>query len=101
MLLRPTADTLSQTTVIEARQAAGAVCGSDTYSSANVAAAQKAGCNYESEGKTVGTDKYPHQYNDYEGFNFTTTAPWYEFPIMESHAIFTGSGSPGAARVGA
>jgi hypothetical protein len=44
------------------------------------------------------TDSYPHQYNNYEGFNFPTTGPWYEFPILSGHAVYA-SGSPGADRV--
>lgn len=41
---------------------------------------------------------YPHQYNNYEGFSFPTSAPWYEFPILSSYKVYTG-GSPGADRV--
>lgn len=44
------------------------------------------------------TGGYPHQYNDYEGFSFPTSAPWYEFPILSSYEVYTG-GSPGADRV--
>jgi hypothetical protein len=43
-------------------------------------------------------DAYPHQYNDYEGFSFPTAAPWYEFPILNSFAVYSG-GSPGADRI--
>lgn len=43
-------------------------------------------------------DSYPHQYNDYEGFSFPTSGPWYEFPILNSFQVYTG-GSPGADRV--
>lgn len=44
------------------------------------------------------TDSYPHRYNNYEGFNFPTPAPWYEYPIMKTYAVYTG-GSPGPDRV--
>jgi hypothetical protein len=43
-------------------------------------------------------DDYPHQYNDYEGFSFPTSSPWYEFPILSTYKVYTG-GSPGADRV--
>lgn len=46
----------------------------------------------------TGSDKYPHQYNDYEGFSFPTASPWYEFPILSSYSVYTG-GSPGPDRV--
>jgi hypothetical protein len=45
-----------------------------------------------------GSDKYPHQYNDDEGFSFPTGGPWYEFPILSSYSVYSG-GSPGADRV--
>ncbi|OTA80808.1 hypothetical protein M434DRAFT_86027, partial [Hypoxylon sp. CO27-5] len=47
----------------------------------------------------IGSDEYPHQYNDYEGFKFPDAAPYYaEFPILSSFKPYTG-GSPGADRV--
>ena len=45
-----------------------------------------------------GSGSYPHQYKNYEGFDFPTDAPWYEFPILSSFAVYSG-GSPGADRV--
>jgi hypothetical protein len=72
-------------------------CGSNAYSSTKVSAALKAGCNYLQKGKTVGSDKYPHKYSDYEKFTFPVDGPWYEFPIKES-GTYSG-GSPGADRV--
>lgn len=48
-------------------------------------------------GTTVGNDKYPHQYNNYEGFDFSIDGPYYEFPIEKGYAY--SSGSPGADRV--
>lgn len=41
---------------------------------------------------------YPHQYNDYEGFDFPVSGPWYEYPILSSFQVYTG-GSPGADRI--
>jgi hypothetical protein len=50
-------------------------------------------------GTTVGSNDYPHQYNNYEGFTFNSgcTPPYYEFPLFKS-SVYTG-GDPGADRV--
>ncbi|KAK8091731.1 guanyl-specific ribonuclease [Apiospora hydei] len=45
-----------------------------------------------------GSSKYPHQYKNFENFNFPSSAPWYEFPILASAKVYTG-GAPGADRV--
>lgn len=74
------------------------MCGPDNYSAANIAAAQKKGCQLQQQGQTLGNDQYPHQYRDDEGFNFTTASPWYEFPIMANLQVYSG-GEPGADRV--
>lgn len=63
-----------------------------------MSAAQEQGYNYYSEGEQVGRDNYPHKYNDYEGFDFPVSAPYYEFPIMRNGDLYDG-GSPGADRV--
>lgn len=75
-----------------------ATCGSNRYSSADIQAAQKKGCQLQKSGQTEGTDKYPHQYDDREGFHFTTASPWYEFPILASHQVYSG-GEPSTDRV--
>ena len=56
------------------------------------------GYGYYENDQTVGSDKYPHQYEDYEGFSFPDPGPYYEFPILSSYKVYTG-GSPGADRV--
>ncbi|KAI1331066.1 ribonuclease-domain-containing protein [Xylariaceae sp. FL0255] len=73
-------------------------CGSTCYYQSDIDSALAQGYNYFQEGKTVGSDEYPHQYNDYEGFSFPDAAPWYEFPILNTYKVYTG-GSPGADRV--
>ncbi|KAI2468588.1 ribonuclease-domain-containing protein [Annulohypoxylon bovei var. microspora] len=93
-----------------------ATCGSVCYWQSDIDAAVKQGYSYHQQGKTLGSDKYPHQYNDYEGFSFPDSAPYYvrsvlravtiaagsnqsqEFPILSSFSVYTG-GSPGADRV--
>ncbi|CAF9918446.1 MAG: hypothetical protein GOMPHAMPRED_001521 [Gomphillus americanus] len=87
---------LSDTLLLKLRQSDGATCGSHQYNNEDISNALNAGCNYLDEDETVGNDDY---YNDYEGFDFSTSSPWYEFPILADHDIFDGSTSPGADRV--
>jgi ribonuclease len=68
-----------------------------SYSQANINDAATAALSYYAQGQTVGSDSYPHQYNDYEGFSFSCTGPFLEFPIQTS-GTYSG-GSPGADRV--
>ncbi|OBT67448.1 hypothetical protein VE03_02968 [Pseudogymnoascus sp. 23342-1-I1] len=78
-------------------QRAATTCGSTSYTAAQVSAAAAAACQYYKNGSTAGSSTYPHQYNNYEGFNFAVAGPWQEFPIL-SGGVYTG-GSPGADRV--
>ncbi|KAJ5771677.1 Guanine-specific ribonuclease N1/T1 [Penicillium odoratum] len=71
-------------------------CGTVCYTSSAVSAAQAAGYKLEAASET--DDDYPHVYHDYEGFDFSVSAPYYEFPILSSGKVYTG-GSPGADRV--
>ncbi|OTA66825.1 ribonuclease-domain-containing protein [Hypoxylon sp. EC38] len=75
-----------------------ATCGSVCYWQEDIDEAVQQGYGYYQKGQTVGSDEYPHQYNDYEGFKFPDAAPYYEFPILSSFKPYTG-GSPGADRV--
>lgn len=68
-----------------------------TYSQSDIDNAATAALYYYANGETIGKDKYPHQYNDYEGFEFECSAPYLEFPI-EQGGTYSG-GSPGANRV--
>lgn len=68
-----------------------------TYSQTNIDDAATAALSYYAQGTTVGSDSYPHQYEDYEGFSFSCSAPYLEFPILTS-GTYSG-GSPGAGRV--
>jgi hypothetical protein len=67
------------------------------YSQQNIDDAATTALSYYASGETVGNDKYPHQYKDYEGFSFLCSAPYLEFPILTS-GVYDG-GSPGADRV--
>ena len=73
-------------------------CGSTCYYQSDIDAALNEGYSLYQSGDTLGSDNYPHQYNDYEGFNLPVSGPWYEFPIMNSNQIYSG-GSPGPDRV--
>ncbi|KAH8433774.1 hypothetical protein N8T08_002068 [Aspergillus melleus] len=73
-------------------------CGSNTYSSSAVNSAKNAGYELYSDGETVGSNNYPHKYNNYEGFDFPVSGTYQEWPILSSGSIYSG-GSPGADRV--
>lgn len=65
---------------LEARQQS-TTCGNTYYSASQVRAAVNAGYNDYQNGVTYGNSNYPHQYNDYEGFDFPVDGPYQEFPI--------------------
>ncbi|MCJ1282980.1 hypothetical protein MMC26_002307 [Xylographa opegraphella] len=68
------------------------------YGKADINAAASKALELASQGQTLGRDKYPHVYNDYEHFTFShALKPYLEFPIM-SGEVYDGS-SPGADRV--
>ncbi|KAK2031146.1 ribonuclease [Colletotrichum zoysiae] len=75
----------------------GTTCGRNTYSTAQVNAASNAACAHIRSGTVAGGSSYPHRYNNYEGFNFRVSGPYYEFPLKTS-GVYNG-GSPGADRV--
>ena len=69
-----------------------------TYDKDAINAACTEALQLASEKRTLGRDKYPHVYNDYEKFNFShAQKPYLEFPIV-SDGSYEG-GSPGADRV--
>jgi hypothetical protein len=93
---------------------AATTCGSTYYTADQVNAAAQKACSYYKAGSAPGG--YPHTYNNYEGFSFPVAGPYQEFPLLASHALYTGSkfepqngwqinqsnlmlGSPGADRV--
>lgn len=64
-------------------------CGNTHYSADQVAAAASASCKYVKNGGTAGSSTYPHQYKNFEGFNFPVEGKYYEFPI-KSNGVYTG-----------
>ncbi|KAI2785089.1 fusion protein containing ompA-signal peptide/RNase T1 [Daldinia loculata] len=81
-----------------------ATCGKVCYWQEDIDEAVKQGYSLHQSGQTVayshitGSNDYPHQYNNREGFDFPGQAPYYEFPILSSFDPYDG-GSPGADRV--
>ncbi|KZV81253.1 Ribonuclease/ribotoxin, partial [Exidia glandulosa HHB12029] len=76
----------------------GCNCDGTEYTRADIAAAAKKALELASEGKTLGRDKYPHAYHDYEHFSFShAQAPYLEFPVLHGE-VYTGE-APGADRI--
>ncbi|CAI7592531.1 unnamed protein product [Penicillium viridicatum] len=80
---------------VEAR-ACAATCGTVCYTSSAISAAREAGYDLYNTNDEV--SNYPHEYHNYEGFDFPVSGTYYEFPILRSGKVYTGS-SPGADRV--
>ncbi|KAI3337006.1 ribonuclease-domain-containing protein [Xylariaceae sp. AK1471] len=83
---------------VDKRQSCVYTCGTVCYWQEDIDEAVTQGYGYYKADTQVGDNDYPHQYNDYEGFDFPDAGPWYEFPILSSYDAYTG-GSPGADRV--
>jgi hypothetical protein len=82
--LLPIFATASPVAQVARRQSNSTACGKNDYTTKQITAAVSAGCQYWQDKKTVGSDKYPHKYNDYEGFDFGgVDGPYLEFPILE------------------
>ncbi|TLD04051.1 hypothetical protein PgNI_11148 [Pyricularia grisea] len=92
------AATSSDSAVISPRQASAVTCGSNRYSSTQVQAAVDEGCRLNAAGSTVGSNDYPHRFNNRENLPFSISGPYQEFPILTNNRLYTG-GSPGADRV--
>lgn len=71
-------------------------CATHCYTKSAVSDAQDAGFNLYTTNDDV--NDYPHEYHNYEDFDFPVPGTYYEFPILNSGQIYDG-GSPGADRV--
>lgn len=89
LALPTTVEDATALAAVEARQSCYVKCGSTCYTSAQVSAARSAGYSYYSSGDTAGSSTYPHQYNNYEGFDFLVSGPYQEFPLRTS-GTYTG-----------
>ncbi|KAL1967823.1 hypothetical protein VTN77DRAFT_2512 [Rasamsonia byssochlamydoides] len=77
----------------------GCNCDGTGYTRTDILNAAEKALSLASQGQTVGRDKYPHAYNDYEHFNFKhALKPYLEFPVERNGRVYDG-GSPGADRV--
>ena len=88
----PISDDVSPVTPLDKR--AAATCGSVFYSAAAVNSASVRACNLWRAGTTIGSNSYPHTFNNREGFSFAVAGPYVEFPIMSSGAIYSGGKLP-------
>ncbi|KAI2615509.1 hypothetical protein GGR54DRAFT_642271 [Hypoxylon sp. NC1633] len=75
-----------------------ATCGTVCYWQEDIDGAVQKGYSLQQSGDTVGSNDYPHEYEDREGFDFPGPSPYYEFPILSSFKVYSG-GAPGADRV--
>ncbi|RYO88281.1 hypothetical protein DL764_008753 [Monosporascus ibericus] len=82
---------ISGAPLIEER--AAATCGSTYYTATQVNQAAQKACTYYRAGSAV--SGYPHTYNNYEGFSFTVSGPYLEFPMLASGSVYTGGKSGG------
>ncbi|KAK4192355.1 guanyl-specific ribonuclease N1 [Podospora australis] len=71
------------------------VCGSNTYTKKQIEEATAEGCRLQ--GSPIGTNNYPHRFNNREGLILATSGPFQEFPIVRN-GNYTG-GNPGADRI--
>jgi hypothetical protein len=69
---------------------ADAQCGSQYYSATATNAASQKACSYYNAGTTVGSNSYPHTFNNNEGFDFAVSGPYLEFPILSSGSLYAG-----------
>lgn len=61
------------------------------YGDAQVAAAVKQACSLLQKKQTVGTNKYPHKFNNGEKFKFNgVKGPYQEFPIIKTNVLYNG-----------
>ncbi|KAI1476987.1 Ribonuclease/ribotoxin [Daldinia eschscholtzii] len=75
--------------IVEDRaEQAATTCGSTHYTATQVNQAAQKACSYYSSGSAPGG--YPHTYNNYEGFSFSVSGPYLEFPLLSSGSVYTG-----------
>ncbi|GAB1317447.1 hypothetical protein MFIFM68171_07657 [Madurella fahalii] len=72
-------------------------CGTHSYSKQQVEEATAEGCRLHAAGQQIGSNKYPHRFNNREGLEFATFGPYQEFPILEN-GVYAG-GAPGPDRI--
>lgn len=87
---------LANPVALEKRQGSGSwTCGGNTYSSSQIDSATSEGCSLHAAGETVGSNDYPHTFNNREGLPLESDGPYQEFPILTS-GVYTGGESVGS-----
>lgn len=75
----------------DAQASAGTRCGNTEYSATDVNRASAAACEHVRNGGRAGSSTYPHEYRNFEGFEFQgLQPPFYEFPILASKRVYGG-----------
>lgn len=59
-------------------------CGRNVYSRKQVDEATAEGCRLYQTRQTLGSNNYPHRFNNREALIFATSGPYQEFPILTS-----------------
>lgn len=69
-------------------------CNGYTFSNTDLSNASYQALEDLNDGTTMGSDQYPHQYNDYEDIDFPNcAAPYYEYPVFKGKSESTVPGS--------
>ena len=58
-------------------------CGQTTYPAEQVELAWAEGCRLYEAGRTVGSNHYPHRFNNRESLSFSAEGPYQEFPLIK------------------
>ncbi|KAK2016246.1 guanyl-specific ribonuclease F1 [Colletotrichum eremochloae] len=85
----------AQAVPTERLQKRDTICGSTRYSTTSVNMAANVACHHLRARTNVGG--FPHRYYNNEGFKFTGSGPWYEFPLKTN--TFYSGGYSGPDRV--
>jgi hypothetical protein len=71
-----------------------ATCGKVQYNSDAISKAADGACSLLKKGSTVGSNKYPHQYKNFENIKLAGTPPYYEFPILSNGQVYSSCKCP-------
>ena len=64
-------------------------CGRNKYSKKQVDEATAEGCRLHDAGQQIGSNRYPHRFNNRENLVFAASGPYQEFPIL-TNGNYTG-----------
>lgn len=67
-----------------------ATCGTVQYNSDALSKASDAGCSLVKKGSTIGRNKYPHEYKNFEKIKLSGSGPYYEFPVLSNGQVYSG-----------